>query len=414
MREINAMGVSAGMGTGAAFILEKKRFVISHEPSADPVLELERFEKALEKVTYDTRKLLDTARAEEADILDAYLMLLADPATTDDVRALIARSYNATLAVKEAIGSIVGMFEALDDAYMRERAFDIQDIMNILLRELLGIKPQDISAIPPGSVIIADDLATSDTAKMNMDHIAGIITAAGGQNSHTSIVARSFEIPAIVGAGQAIEAIDAGDEILIDGAEGRAVVRPTEEARARFMRRNDAYAKEKELYKRFIGHPSITKDGRKIEILANIGTPGELQRVLGGTAEGIGLFRSEFLFMDKKDSPDEQTQFAAYREVAAAMKGKTVTIRTMDIGGDKHLDYLNFEKEDNPFLGYRAIRISLDRDDLFRTQLRAILRASDFGPVRILFPFISSLEELLSAKTALEAAKDALRREGVR
>lgn len=418
MTEISALGVSAGIGIGHAVVLEKKQLIIPDTPCESPEAELARFEGAIAQVSKETQDLIDKARAagedSKADILDAYVMLVEDPAVTDSSRELIqASTHNAAQAVKEGMDAVVEMFESMDDDYMRERAFDIRDIQQRILRKLLKVEEKDLSALEPNTVVAAEDLTTSDTAKLDIKHVCGIITGAGGQNSHASIMARNFEIPALAAAGDAAVRIADGSEIVLDGSAGVAYVDPTPEKRAEFAEKQRQYLAEKALLDKFRGRESTTADGKTVELCANIGTPAEVERVLENTADGVGLLRSEFLYMDSGSLPDESAQFDAYKAVVMGLNPKPVIVRTMDIGGDKELAALNLEKEDNPFLGYRAIRICLDRPQLFKTQLRALLRASHFGNLKIMFPMISSLDELRAAKAAVEEAKAELRAEGL-
>lgn len=418
MTEISALGVSAGIGIGRAVVLEKKQLVIPDTPCESPEAELAQFEAAILQVSKETQELIDKARAagedSKADILDAYVMLVEDPAVTDSSRELIqGAAHNAPQAVRDGMDAVVDMFESMDDDYMRERAFDIRDIQQRILRKLLKVEEKDLSALEPNTVVAAEDLTTSDTAKLDIKHVCGIITGAGGQNSHASIMARNFEIPALAAAGDAAVRIADGSEIVLDGAAGVAYVDPTPEKRAEFVEKQKQYLAEKALLDKFRGKESVTADGKIVELCANIGTPAEVERVLENTADGVGLLRSEFLYMDSGSLPDESAQFDAYKAVVMGLSPKPVIVRTMDIGGDKELAALNLEKEDNPFLGYRAIRICLDRPQLFKTQLRALLRASYFGNLKIMFPMISCLDELRAAKAAVEEAKAELRSEGL-
>lgn len=417
MTEISALGVSAGIGIGRAVVLEKTELVIPTAPGESPEAELAHFEEAVGRVAKETQALIDSARAageeSKADILDAYVMLVEDPAVTDSSRELMqAATHNAAQAVKEGMDAVVEMFESMDDDYMKERAFDIRDIQQRILRELLGIKTKDLSSLEPGTVVVAEDLTTSDTAKLDIKHVCGIITGVGGQNSHASIMARNFEIPALAAAGEAAAKIPDGSLIVLDGSAGKAFVDPIPEKRAEFEEKKKQFLAEKALLDQFRGKESITADGKAVELCANIGTPAEVERVLENTADGVGLLRSEFLYMDSGSLPDEGAQFDAYKTVVMGLAPRPVIVRTMDIGGDKELPALNLEKEDNPFLGYRAIRICLDRPQLFKTQLRALLRASHYGNLKIMFPMISSLDELRAAKAAVEEAKAELRAEG--
>lgn len=415
---LKGLGVSSGIGIGTTCVLQKIDLSAANDCAPATEHSLEEFEAALLTITQQTQQHLEKAKAEQvsmkADILEAYIMLLEDPMLTDEVRRLINEDHlNTVQAVHNGMDAMVQLFESMDDAYMRERSFDIKDIRDRLLMELLHITKQDISSLPPDTILVADDLTTSDTAVLDIKNVAGILISGGGKNSHTSIMARNFEIPAIVGMGDALHGIVDGDALILDGVEGIAFQNPELELLQEYKIKRTAYQEEKRLLQQFVGRKSITKDGHEREICANIGTPEELERVIENTADGIGLFRSEFLFMDNACVPNEDKQFEAYRTVAAGMEDKPVIIRTLDIGGDKELPSLHLEKEENPFLGYRAIRICLAQTDLFRVQLKSILRASHYGKIRILFPMISCLEELRQAKDILHECMADLRKENI-
>jgi phosphotransferase system enzyme I (PtsI) len=417
MKELVAIGVSAGLGSGHAYVLQKNILHIPSDPAQDIDRELLRFEEALGVVIRETELLAARSKRKDhgstAEIMDAYLALLSDRAVTNGVRELIAASHNAAEAVKIGIGKIVGMFESMEDAYMRERAYDILDIQNRLLEELLGAQTIYRQNIPPGTILVADVLTTSDTAKMDLRHISGIVTVQGGQNSHASIVARSMEIPAVVGADNILEMATDGDEMLVDGQTGEVYICPTPQILKAFDKRRAAFDDERDHLRRYIGKPSTTRDGVPISIGVNIGSAGEVGRALENDADGVGLFRSEFLFRDIDRLPSDNVQFEAYQAVAAAMTPRPVTIRTMDIGSDKEFFHLQDRSEDNPALGCRGIRIYRDHPDLLRTQLRAILRASVHGNLRINFPMISSVAELRIVKNILSKTKQELKKENI-
>ncbi len=414
---IKGQGVSAGIGIGKAFLYSKQEIVIPDAKAVDVAVESSRLDWALESVVAETDQILQRARQEEnstrADIIEAYSMILSDPEILAEARRLIEEEqYNAPRAVEQGISQIVAIFESMDDAYMRERAFDIKDIKDRILMALLGIKVKDISKLPPNSILVAKDLTTSDTASMDVKNVAGILTKIGGKNSHTSIMARNFSIPAVVGIGENLSIIKDGEDIVFNGTTGVVVIRPDADTYQESIRQRAEGIREKALLDSFKGKTSVTADGREVEICSNIGTPGETAYVLESTADGIGLFRSEFLYLDRNAIPSEEEQIDAYKSVLIALEDKPVIVRTLDIGGDKELPAMNLDKEENPFLGYRAIRICLDRPELFKTQLRALLRASVHGNLHIMFPMVSSVSELRAAKIALEEAKDELRAKG--
>ena len=415
--KIEALGVSPGIGLGRALVYKDAKPKIPEAPAQSVEEELRRLDGAVKKIAEETRSMVRRAReagdGTKADILDAIAMLIEDPALTDASRELIrSSSRNAAWAVQGGMDETAAVFEAMDDEYMRERASDIRDIQKRIIMELLGIQRRDLASLPSATILVAEDLTTSDTARMDLSNVAGIITCTGGQNAHASILARTFEIPAIVQAKDVLSLVEEGDEIVMDGSSGTAYVNPDATLRSTFERKRRDFLEERTRLDAFVDRRSLTADGHEVEICANIGTPGEAQRAMERGADGVGLFRSEFLYMDTGGLPDEETQFRAYREALEIMDGKPVVVRTMDVGGDKELPALALEREENPFLGYRAIRICLSRSALFLAQLKALLRAGLHGNLRIMFPFISSLEELRAAKRAVRDAEEELRREG--
>ena len=291
------------------------------------------------------------------------------------------------------------MFASMDDELMQQRAADMRDIKTRMQKILLGVQSVDVSLLPAGTILMAEDLTPSVTAGINPDNVAGIVTELGGRTSHSAILSRALEIPAVVAASGILSEVKDGDELILDGESGEIFVNPGSDLIAEYEKRRDAYLQEKEELKQYIGTSSTTVDGVTVEIAANIGKPEDLDRVLAYDGEGIGLFRTEFLFMDRNEMPTEDEQFEAYKKVAVAMKGKPVIIRTLDIGGDKEIPYMGLKKDENPFLGYRAIRFCLDRkDDIYRPQLKALLRASAFGNIKIMVPMVTCIEEYREAK----------------
>ena len=413
---MKGLGVSPGICIGKVLALENVELNIPMAPAESPEKEMARLEMAIAETAADTQAFIDLSgdKGKDTSILETYLMLVEDDAVTNASRSLISNEqYNAVRAAYEGIGSVVEMFESMDDTYMKERAFDIRDIRRRITMKLLGIREKDLSDLGPDTVIVAEELTTSDTARLDFSRVVGIITCIGGENSHSSIIARSFEIPALAGVKNALEFVQNGDEIVLDAVSGTAYVDPDPEVLSQFQEKRKEYQAEKARLEQYRGLVSQTADNYHVEINCNIGDTVEIGRVLENTADGIGLFRSEFLYMNSRGLPDEETQYNAYKEAVMAMAPKPVIIRTMDIGGDKDLPALNLEKEENPFLGYRAIRICLDRPDFFSVQIRALLRASHFGNVKIMLPMISCPEELQAAKSIVENAKHELRGKGV-
>lgn len=412
-------GASAGIGIGKVVILKEEALVIRRDTVADAAAEKERFKKAVEKSIEDTQALAaDMAERigeKEAEILNGHLMLLQDPMMTMEIEGKIdSEKLCSEAAIEDVCTMYADMFASMDDELMQQRAADMRDIKTRMQKVLLGVKSVDVSALPKGSVLVAEDLTPSVTAGINPENVTGIVTELGGRTSHSAILARALEIPAVVAAAGILSQAADGDEIILDGESGEIFVKPEESVKAEYEAKRASYLAEKEELKKYIGRETITKDGVKIEVAANIGRPEDVDRVLSFDAEGIGLFRTEFLFMDRTSMPTEEEQFEAYRKVAVAMNGKPVIIRTLDIGGDKEIPYMGLKKDENPFLGYRAIRFCLDRkDDIYRPQLRALLRASAFGAIKIMVPMVTCVEEYREAKALIHEIMDELEQEGI-
>lgn len=412
-------GASAGIGIGKVVILKEEALVIRRDTVADAAAEKERFKKAVEKSIEDTQALAaDMAERigeKEAEILNGHLMLLQDPMMTMEIEGKIdSEKLCSEAAIEDVCTMYADMFASMDDELMQQRAADMRDIKTRMQKVLLGVKSVDVSALPKGSVLVAEDLTPSVTAGINPENVTGIVTELGGRTSHSAILARALEIPAVVAAAGILSQAADGDEIILDGESGEIFVKPEESVKAEYEAKRASYLAEKEELKKYICRETITKDGVKIEVAANIGRPEDVDRVLSYDAEGIGLFRTEFLFMDRTSMPTEEEQFEAYRKVAVAMNGKPVIIRTLDIGGDKEIPYMGLKKDENPFLGYRAIRFCLDRkDDIYRPQLRALLRASAFGAIKIMVPMVTCVEEYREAKALIHEIMDELEQEGI-
>ncbi len=412
-------GASAGIGIGKVVILKEEALVIRRDTVADAAAEKERFKKAVEKSIEDIQALAaDMAERigeKEAEILNGHLMLLQDPMMTMEIEGKIdSEKLCSEAAIEDVCTMYADMFASMDDELMQQRAADMRDIKTRMQKVLLGVKSVDVSALPKGSVLVAEDLTPSVTAGINPENVTGIVTELGGRTSHSAILARALEIPAVVAAAGILSQAADGDEIILDGESGEIFVKPEESVKAEYEAKRASYLAEKEELKKYIGRETITKDGVKIEVAANIGRPEDVDRVLSYDAEGIGLFRTEFLFMDRTSMPTEEEQFEAYRKVAVAMNGKPVIIRTLDIGGDKEIPYMGLKKDENPFLGYRAIRFCLDRkDDIYRPQLRALLRASAFGAIKIMVPMVTCVEEYREAKALIHEIMDELEQEGI-
>ena len=410
---------SAGIGIGKAAIVEETELVIKKETISDAAAEKERFQAALKQAMEETEALakdLATRVGEkEAEILNGHLMLLSDPMLTGEIENTIAgENACSEYAIENVCNMYADMFASMGDELMQQRATDMRDIKTRMQKILLGVSSVDIASLPAGSVIVAKDLTPSMTAGINPANVCGIVTELGGKTSHSAILARALEIPAVVAVEGFLNSVKDGDTVVLDGSEGVVFVNPEEAVTAEYEAKRTVYLKEKKELDQYIGKPTVTKDGVTIELVANIGKPEDVDKVLQYDAEGIGLFRTEFLFMDRNSMPTEDEQFEAYQKVAIAMNGKPVIIRTLDIGGDKEIPYMGLKKDENPFLGYRAIRFCLDRrEDVYRPQLRALLRASAFGNIKIMVPMVTCLEEFREAKAMIEEIKAELDSRGI-
>ena len=413
---LKGKGVSTGIGFGNIVVLKKVERKIEKKTIEGEQIEQElaRVHKALEEVINETEIQMKNMSGTEADIMQAYVMIMQDPTLISETEKAIKDSnYNAEYAVEVGFNSIIQIFESMDDEYMASRSRDILDIKNRVLGKLFKEETIDLSNLNPNTIIVATELTTSETAKLDFKNVSGIITELGGENSHTSIMARTHTIPAITKVEEATKIFKDGDNVAINGTSGEIYVNPTEKEKQKLLDLKKQLEQEKSELDKYRNEQSITKDGIKVKLYANIGLPADAEIAVNNTAEGVGLLRSEFLYMDSDTMPSEESQFEAYKKVAEIMKDKEAIIRTLDIGGDKELKYLKLEKEANPFLGYRAIRLCLDNPTIFKTQLRAILRASAFGKLAIMFPMISSIEELRAAKQVLEECKQELDNENV-
>ncbi|AUX12371.1 phosphoenolpyruvate--protein phosphotransferase [Latilactobacillus sakei] len=411
MTKLRGIAASDGIATAKAYMLVQPDLSFSKSTISDSEKEINRLHKALQDSTSDLETIRKIAAEslgeEEAQVFDAHMMILADPEFTGAIEGKINDDkVNAEQALKEVADLFVATFEAMtDNAYMQERAADIKDVTKRVLSHLLGVTLPNPALIDEEVIVIAHDLTPSDTAQLNGKFVKAFVTDVGGRTSHSAIMARSLEIPAIVGTETVTQDVKAGDLLIVDGINGDVVLDPTDADIAEYDVKAQAFADQKAEWEKLKNEKSVTKDGKTFTIAANIGTPKDLAGVLENGSEAIGLYRTEFLYMDSAELPSEDDQFEAYKTVLEGMDGKPVVVRTMDIGGDKKLPYLPLPEEMNPFLGYRAVRISLDRDDIFRTQLRALLRASNYGKLRIMFPMIATVAEFRQAKGILEEEK---------
>lgn len=417
-QHIKGIGASAGIAIAKAFVMETPVFDIPTHKIEDSAAEKERFQAAivkskgeLEIIRENTLKELG---ADKAEIFSAHLLILEDPEIVSQVNAKIDdEKTNAAQALDEVSQMMVMIFESMDNEYMRERAADVRDVTKRTMAHLLGITFVTPAQINEEVIIIAEDLTPSDTAQLNRKYAKGFATNIGGRTSHSAIMSRSLEIPAVVGTKVVLTEVKHGDFLILDGTEGDVIVNPSSEQIAEYEEKRSAYIAQKEEWKKLKNEKTVTADGHHVELAANIGTPNDVKGVLENGAEAVGLYRTEFLYMDAETFPTEDEQFTAYKTVLESMGDKKVVIRTLDIGGDKELSYLDLPHEMNPFLGYRAIRLCLDQTDLFRTQLRALLRASAYGKLAVMFPMIATLEEFRAAKALLLEEKADLQAEGV-
>ena len=403
-------GISEGIGLGKVVILKENEIKIEKQKIKDTSAEKQKTYNAIKKVESEIENLIQNISGTEKEIMQAYLMILQDPSLIEETLKIIEQEKcNSSYAVEIGLNKIIKTFEEMDDPYMSARSRDIEDMKKRILSKLLKLQEVDLSNLPQNTILVAKELATSDTARLNLKNVAGIITEIGGVNSHMAIMARTHEIPAIVGIKHIFENIKENDYIALNGTTGEIYLNPTETEKEELKQRKERQKQEKQELEKYKKQKAITKDGHQVELLANIGREQDIPIILENTAEGVGLLRSEFLYMDAKDFPTEEEQFKVYKKIAESLENKTVVIRTLDIGGDKDLKYMKLPKEENPFLGYRAIRVCLDNIDLFKVQLRAILRASAYGEISIMLPMISSIEELRKSKEIIEEVKKDLK-----
>lgn len=414
-------GIAASQGIAIAKVYKLEQPVIEIGLAVKSVEEeLAILEKAMVKTVSDIEMIKAVAskslKEEELEIFDAHLMMVNDPEYRTSIEASIRQGgVSAAGATKNVSDMMVGMFESMDDEYMKARAADIRDVSFRLLCNILGKEIPNLATLQEPVVIVAKDLTPSDTGSLNKEYAKGFVTEMGGRTSHSAIMARSLEIPAVVGCGDLLSQVKNGDEIILDAITGEIILHPTAEQIASYQEKLVIFQREKEELKNLKDQASITLDGHQVDLVGNIGSPADVQAVLDNGGEGVGLFRTEFLYMKSEDDfPSEEVQFSAYKQVLEAMEGRQVVIRTLDIGGDKKLNYYQFEEEMNPFLGVRAVRFCLMRKDIFRTQLRALLRASVYGKLAIMFPMIATVNEFREAKKLYDEIRAELEQEGVK
>ena len=414
---IKGIAASDGVAIAKAYLLVEPDLSFTNEKITDTDAEIKKFRNALEASKIELTKIRNNAEkslgADKAAIFDAHLLVLDDPELIQPIEDKIANEkVNAPEALNEVTTQFITIFESMDNEYMRERAADIRDVSKRVLAHLLGVELPNPSMIDESVVIIGNDLTPSDTAQLNKEFVQGFVTNIGGRTSHSAIMSRSLEIAAVVGTKSITHEVKQGDMVIVDGITGDVIIDPTEDELIAYQNKRERFFEDKKELQKLRDAETVTVDGEHAELAANIGTPDDLYGVMENGAEGIGLYRTEFLYMGRDQMPTEDEQFEAYKKVLETMKDKRVVVRTLDIGGDKELPYLNLPKEMNPFLGYRAIRLCLDQQDIFRTQLRALLRASAYGKLNIMFPMVATIKEFRDAKAILLEEKDKLTSEG--
>ncbi|HAR6170605.1 TPA: phosphoenolpyruvate--protein phosphotransferase [Staphylococcus pseudintermedius] len=415
---IKGIAASDGVAIAKAYLLVEPDLSFSNEKTDQPEAEVQKFNEALNNSKIELTKIRNHAEeqlgADKAAIFDAHLLVLDDPELIQPIEEKIKNeSASALQALTEVTQNFITIFESMDNEYMKERAADIRDVAKRVLAHILGVELPNPSIIDESVIIVAHDLTPSDTAQLNKQYVQGFVTNIGGRTSHSAIMSRSLEIPAVVGTKSISESVQQGDMVIVDGLTGDVIVNPSDDEIKAYQHKRESFFADREALKQLRDEPSKTLDGHEVELAANIGTPNDLEGVHNNGAEGIGLYRTEFLYMGRDNMPTEDEQFEAYKKVLESMEGKRVVVRTLDIGGDKELPYLNLPEEMNPFLGYRAIRLCLDQPEIFRPQLRALLRASAYGKLNIMFPMVATIQEFRDAKALLLEEKENLKQEGV-
>ncbi|EGQ3561511.1 phosphoenolpyruvate--protein phosphotransferase [Staphylococcus pseudintermedius] len=415
---IKGIAASDGVAIAKAYLLVEPDLSFSNEKTDQPEAEVQKFNEALYNSKIELTKIRNHAEeqlgVDKAAIFDAHLLVLDDPELIQPIEEKIKNeSASAPQALTEVTQNFITIFESMDNEYMKERAADIRDVAKRVLAHILGVELPNPSIIDESVIIVAHDLTPSDTAQLNKQYVQGFVTNIGGRTSHSAIMSRSLEIPAVVGTKSISESVQQGDMVIVDGLTGDVIVNPSDDEIKAYQHKRESFFADREALKQLRDEPSKTLDGHEVELAANIGTPNDLEGVHNNGAEGIGLYRTEFLYMGRDNMPTEDEQFEAYKKVLESMEGKRVVVRTLDIGGDKELPYLNLPEEMNPFLGYRAIRLCLDQPEIFRPQLRALLRASAYGKLNIMFPMVATIQEFRDAKALLLEEKENLKQEGV-
>lgn len=413
----NGIGASSGIGIGRVMIIKEQALSYAPTTDATPEQEIERYKQALNKFVENTmakaEQIKSSVGEKEAEIIMGHAAMLQDPYMNSEIEKQMQSGSSAEKALETICDMFITMFESTGDELTMQRATDVKDIKKGMLSVLLGIEEADISKAPKGTIIVVDDLTPSMTTGIVKENIAGIITQTGGKTSHSAILARALEIPAVLSVAGVVEKLADGQQVIIDGSKGTVIDAPTEEQLKDYKEKRNKFLKEKEELKKYIGMATATADGRVVELVGNIGNPDNAKQVVECDGEGVGLFRTEFLFMDSDSMPTEEQQFEAYKKAALVLKDKPLIIRTLDIGGDKEIPYLGLKKEENPFLGFRAVRFCLENTQLYKTQLRALLRASAFGNIKIMVPLVTCVDEIRAVKALVKEIMADLDSQGI-
>lgn len=414
---LKGVNASEGIGIGKIMLIEEVSLDYEKKQITDTQAEIDRYRKVFdaycEKTEKQAENIKNTIGEKEADIILGHLLMLKDPAMSSSIEGNISSGCCAEDAVAQVCDMFIGVFSMADDELTKQRASDVEDIKNGLITMLLGKEEVDIASAPSGTVLVAKDLTPSMTSCIVKENIVGIVTEVGGKTSHSAILARAMEIPAVLSVPNVMETFENGQEIIVDGSHGEVIENPSDGEIAIYREKTIEYKKEKEELKKFIGKETVTADGVKVELCCNIGKPDDADAVLSKDGEGVGLFRTEFLYMDSSSIPTEDEQFEAYKKTVLKLGDKPLIIRTLDVGGDKDIPYLGLSKEDNPFMGFRAVRYCLHREDVYKPQLRALLRASAFGNIKIMIPLVTCIDEVREVKALIENIKAELDSENI-
>lgn len=413
---LKGIAVSDGIGIGKAYVIKEEQ--LTYEATAeDASKELQRLHQAVDTFCRRTERLAESiaksVKPKDAEIIRGHIQMLKDPYMISQMEEKIQSGASAEAACEEVLNQFIALFSGVDDELTRQRTTDVADIKKRMLRILLGAEEKSLAEIPPESVLVTEDLTPSMTAEMKKEHVVGIVTEKGGKTSHSAILAKAMEIPAVLSAEGALNALKDGEPVIVDGSQGLVLPNPQPEEETRYRQQKRAYEKEKEILRGYIGRATVTADNETKEVFCNIGNVKDAITAAQKDGEGIGLFRTEFLFMDKPSAPSEEEQFEAYKKAAEIFNGKPVIIRTLDVGGDKGIPYLEMEKEENPFLGFRAVRYCLSHEELYETQLRAILRASAFGNLKIMVPLVTTAAEVRAVKEKVKKIAAELEKSGI-